>query len=103
MSFIRLAGAHGAGPDVATQARSAMEHLRASLRGCGSDTDHIFDVTIYLLDMGDLLPAAQACRPYLTRQIPTTVVSVERLATPEQLIEITVLAVYPSQDENSGS
>jgi enamine deaminase RidA (YjgF/YER057c/UK114 family) len=102
---VYLSGVVASGPaggivapgDLATQARQAVEHLRAFLGGAGCGPDDVVKITIYLCDAGRYGEAvAPAVAEFLGDHRPAmTVVGVTRLVHPDALVEVDATAVQP--------
>lgn len=84
--------------DIAAQTEAVIENLRTVLRAAGADLEHLVDVTVFLVDMGDYAAFnAVYDRHFAAATGPTrTTVAVRELPHPDLLIEIKAVAVAPA-------
>lgn len=84
--------------DIAAQTEAVIENLRTVLRAAGADLEHLVDVTVFLVDMGDYAAFnAVYDRHFTAADGPTrTTVAVRELPHPDLLIEIKAVAVAPA-------
>ena len=91
---IYLAGQVGeAGGSVAAQTRDALAEIEALLTECGSNRSKILSATIWLADMADFEAMNAVWDAWVGGQHPPARATGEaRLAAPEYLVEIIVIA-----------
>jgi 2-iminobutanoate/2-iminopropanoate deaminase len=88
----------GIGP----QTEQMIKNIRADLRAFGSDLEYVIRATVYMINPDDTAVYRQIRDRYLTRPLPGTRVYVARLADPEMLIEMEVMALVPPQNGQDG-
>lgn len=87
-------GAFVAGP-IEAQARQAFQNLQALLREAGGDIQHVVQLTIYLIDAGDMPALNSVYREFFVHEPhPTraTIVARELVGPPGLRLEITAQA-----------
>ena len=94
-NVVYLAGETAPGTDITEQTERVFANIQRSLRSYGTDLEHVFRMTVYLVNIADQPAFAQVRTRLLPRPIPSTLVEVTRLVPPEGLIEIDALAVVP--------
>jgi 2-iminobutanoate/2-iminopropanoate deaminase len=85
---------------VAEQTAAALDSIRLTLEGTGSDLNHIVKITFYLTDMDDLNRVLEARNIYYQKYAPElierppaeTIVGVNRLRDEDMEVEIDVIA-----------
>jgi 2-iminobutanoate/2-iminopropanoate deaminase len=78
------------------QTRQCIRNLQAVLEAGGTTLDHVVKLTVFLTSMDDLPAVASIRREFWQPPHPvSTTVEANRLANPNALIEIDVLAVMP--------
>lgn len=81
-----------AGPDAATQARRALENIRAVLAAAGSSMENVVKTTVYLADLDDYGSVNDVYGEFFTEPFPArSAVEVARLPR-EARVEIEVVA-----------
>jgi len=81
------------GEDVAAQTRTALAEIEALLAQAGSDKSHILSATIWLADIADFETMNGVWDAWVdTANPPARATGESRLATPEYLVEIIVVA-----------
>lgn len=88
--FVFVSGiASGGEPDIRTQTAAAIEALRTTLEAAGGGLENMVEITTYLVNMADFAGYNDTYSTYFSPEGPArTTVAVERLAQPDQLIEI---------------
>lgn len=83
--------------DMAAQFRQVMENLKKVLASEGADFSDIVKITIYTVDVDTLRNTVMDIRAeYFGDNAPaSTLVGIERLASPEFLVEIEAIAIKP--------
>jgi enamine deaminase RidA (YjgF/YER057c/UK114 family) len=94
-NVVYLSGEASAGADIVAQTQGAFQNVQKSLTALGSDLQHIFKMTVYLVNMADQPAFAQVRSQFLPRPVASTVVAVSRLVPPDGLVEIDVMALVP--------
>ena len=85
----------GAG-DFAVQTRQVFENLKAALASVGATFDNVVKNNMYVTDMGNIQTLREIRLQYYGKNAPaSTLVEISRLARPEFMIEIEVIAVLP--------
>jgi reactive intermediate/imine deaminase len=85
----------GAG-DFAAQTRQVFENLKAALASVGATFDNVVKNNMYLTDMGNIQTLREIRLQYYGKNAPaSTLVEISRLARPEFMIEIELIAVLP--------
>jgi 2-iminobutanoate/2-iminopropanoate deaminase len=78
------------------QARQCIRNLEAVLEAGGASLDQVVKLTVFLTNLDDLAAVASVRREFWRDPHPvSTTVEASRLANPNALIEIDVLAVMP--------
>ena len=95
-NIVYLAGEIGSGADITEQTEDAFAKIRSSLQAFGSDLEHVFRMTVYLVNIADQAGFAQVRSRILPRTVPSTLVAVSRLVPPDGLVEIDVIALVPN-------
>lgn len=104
---VHLAGQTGqladgtlAGGDLASQTAQALRNVGIALAAAGAGFADVAKIVIYIVDWtpdktAELFAGLQSVAPELgiTAAAPTTVIGVQSLASPEQLVEFDVTAV----------
>ena len=81
-------------PEFGPQTRQALHNVRQALEAAGTGPADVTAVTIYLTDMSNLRAfGAIKAEMMPEMQATSTAVEVSKLALPDMLIEITVMAV----------
>lgn len=83
--------------DMAAQFRQVMENLKSVLASEGADFSDIVKITIFTVDVDTLRSTAMDVRAeYFGDNAPaSTLVGIERLASPEFLVEVEAIAIKP--------
>lgn len=83
--------------DMAAQFRQVMENLKKVLASEGADFSDIMKITIFTVDVDTLRNTVMDIRAeYFGDNAPaSTLVGIERLASPEFLVEIEAIAIKP--------
>lgn len=85
------------GSDISTQAKQALENLRAVLRAAGSDLPAVVKVNVYLKDLDDFQAFNEVYQTYLNEPFPArAAVEVARLPK-DMLVEIECIAIGGSE------
>ena len=92
-NLVYLAGETAPGADITEQTERVFASIQRSLRAFGTDLEHVFRTTVYLVNIADQAAFARVRTRWLPRPIPSTLVEVTRLVPPEGLIEIDAVAV----------
>ena len=80
--------------DIVAQTALTYENLKRVLEAAGATMADIVKVTYYLRNYDDLYKTGDLFQKYFQRPYPpSTAVEVTRLADPDQLIEVDVIAV----------
>ena len=84
--------------DMAAQFRQVLENLKKILDSEGADFSDIVKITIFTVDVDELRNNVMDIRAeYFGNNAPaSTLVGIERLASPEFLVEIEAIAVRPN-------
>ncbi len=81
-------------PDFAPQARQALMNVRRALEAAGATPADVTAITVYLTDMADLRAFGAIKQEVMGEMEATsTAVEVSKLALPDMLVEVTVMAV----------
>lgn len=86
--------------DFRRQAHAVYDNIEFALRSAGASLDNIVKTTTYLTDAGNIAPLREVrLERYKGLQAPpaNTLLVVSRLAEPEFLIEIDVVAALPAR------
>ena len=94
-NVVYLAGETAPGADITEQTERVFANIQRSLRAYGTDLEHVFRTTVYLVKIADQPAFAQVRDRMFPRPIPSTLVEVTRLVPPAGLIEIDAVAVVP--------
>ena len=83
--------------DMAAQFRQVMENLKSVLASEGADFSDIVKITIFTVDVDTLRSTVMDIRAeYFGNNAPaSTLVGIERLASPEFLVEVEAIAIKP--------
>lgn len=82
--------------DLPAQTRQVFANLETALRAAGATFDDVVKTNYYMLDASQVQVVRDVRARYFTREFPaSTLVEVGRLANPDFLIEIEVVAVVP--------
>ena len=95
-----LAGQVAADPaaDITAQTRSVLAQIDALLAEIGSDKTQILSATIFLPDIGDFAAMNAVWEQWVVPgQTPARATVEAKLAAPELLVEIQVIAAVPAQ------
>jgi reactive intermediate/imine deaminase len=80
--------------DLAAQAKQVFENLAIALKAAGATFDHVVKTNYYMRDASQVAVVREIRSKYFTRELPaSTLIEVPRLAQPDFLIEIEVVAV----------
>lgn len=80
--------------DLAAQAKQVFENLAIALKAAGATFDHVVKTNYYLRDASQVAVVREIRSKYFTKELPaSTLIEVPRLAQPDFLIEIEVIAV----------
>jgi reactive intermediate/imine deaminase len=80
--------------DLAAQAKQVFENLAIALKAAGATFANVVKVTYYMRDASQVAVVRDIRSKYFTSELPaSTLVEVPRLANPDFLIEIEVIAV----------
>ena len=86
--------------DIRRQAHAVYDNIEIALRAAGATLDNIVKTTTYLTDAG-LIPGSREVRMERYKGLKSppanTLLIVSRLAEPEMLIEIDVIAAVPAK------
>lgn len=103
--FLFIAGQVGAtadgkvvGPSMREQTEQVLANLQAALKSQGLDFSHVAKITIYTTSIDEFRAQAVAdvrAKYFGTNRPASTLVQIERLASPEYKIEIEAIAVVP--------
>ncbi len=87
-------GALVGGADMKAQAEQVFKNLEAALSAAGATFNDVVKMNTYVVDMGQVQAIRDVRAKYFTGQPPaSTLVQVVRLARPDLLLEIEVIAV----------
>ncbi len=82
--------------DLAAQTRQVFANLETALKAAGATFDDVVKTNYYMLDAAQVAVVREIRSKYFTRELPaSTLVEVRRLANPDFLIEIEVVAIVP--------
>lgn len=82
--------------DLAAQTRQVFANLEIALKAAGATFDDVVKTNYYMLDASQVQVVRDIRGRYFTKGLPaSTLVEVRRLANPDWLIEIEVVAVVP--------
>lgn len=87
------------GTDIRAQANAVYDNIEIALKAAGAGWDNVVKTTTYLVDaglIGDFREARMARLRHLKATPANTLLIVSRLAEPEFLIEIDVVAAVPA-------
>lgn len=80
--------------DVPAQTRQVFANLDTALKAAGASFNDVVKVTYYMLDAAQVQVIRDIRSQYFTKELPaSTLVQVPRLANPDFLVEIEVIAV----------
>ncbi len=80
--------------DLAAQTRQVFENLSIALKAAGATFAHVVKANTYMRDASQVAVVREVRSKYQTNELPaSTLVEVPRLASPDFLIEIEVIAV----------
>ena len=80
--------------DLAAQTRQVFENLAVALKAAGASFDHVVKTNYYLRDASQVAVVREVRSKYFSKELPaSTLIEVPRLAQPDFLIEIEVIAV----------
>jgi reactive intermediate/imine deaminase len=80
--------------DLAAQTQQVFENLAIALKAAGATFDHVVKTNYYMRDASQVAVVRGIRSKYLTKELPaSTLIEVPRLAQPDFLIEIEVVAV----------
>ncbi|HEX4913434.1 MAG TPA: Rid family hydrolase [Vicinamibacterales bacterium] len=80
--------------DLAAQTQQVFENLAIALKAAGATFDHVVKTNYYMRDASQVAVVRGIRSKYFTRELPaSTLIEVPRLAQPDFLIEIEVIAV----------
>jgi reactive intermediate/imine deaminase len=80
--------------DLAAQTRQVFENLSIALTAAGATFDHVVKTNYYLRDASQVAVVREVRSKYFTKELPaSTLIEVPRLAQPDFLIEIEMVAV----------
>jgi 2-iminobutanoate/2-iminopropanoate deaminase len=83
--------------DVEEQTRQVCENLKAALEAAGGTLEDVCRVDVYLRNIGDRERVNKVRQKFFRAPPPaSTLVEVSKLASPEFLVEISAIAVVPS-------
>ena len=96
---IYLAGQIGApGADISAQTRAVLAEIDELLERCGSDKHHILMATIWLADIADFAAMNAVWDAWVSQTAPPARATGEsKLAAPEYLVEIIIVAARKPQ------
>lgn len=87
------------GPDIATQTRQVLQHIRAILEAAGSSLERVVKTTVFLTDIGDFAVVNQVYGEFFP-QAPPARSAVQVAALPRGAsVEIEVIALSGTQQE----
>lgn len=91
---IYLAGQVGtAGASVAQQTQDCLDKVDALLATAGSDRNHLLQATIWIADMADFAEMNAVWDAWVPKgHAPTRACGESKLATPEYLVEVIIVA-----------
>ncbi len=80
--------------DMRAQVRQAFENVKNLLASQGADFSNVVKITIYTVDVDEFRKATDIREEYTGGRAPaSTLVQIDRLASPDYLVEIEALAV----------
>ena len=80
--------------DLAAQTRQVFENLSIALKAAGASFDHVVKTNYYMRDASQVAVVREIRTKYFSKELPaSTLIEVPRLAQPDFLIEIEVIAV----------
>jgi reactive intermediate/imine deaminase len=80
--------------DVKAQTRQVIENIKTLVENAGSTIKNIIKVTVYLVDMEHFEPVHEVRKEYFKENPPaSTLVQVNKLVSPDWLIEIDAIAI----------
>lgn len=80
--------------DLAAQAKQVFDNLSIALKAAGATFDNVVKTNYYMRDAGQVAVVREIRSKYFTKELPaSTLIEVPRLAQPDFLIEIEVVAV----------
>ena len=80
--------------DLAAQTRQVFENLSIALKAAGASFDHVVKTNYYMRDASQVAVVREIRTKYFSKELPaSTLIEVPRLAQPDFLIEIEVVAV----------
>jgi enamine deaminase RidA (YjgF/YER057c/UK114 family) len=83
--------------DMVAQSRQTLENIQTILRSVGGEMDDIVSVIVYVTEMEPLMAVHEVRKQYFSEPYPaSTLVQVAALVKPEFLIEISAVAVIPT-------
>ena len=83
------------GDDMQAQLRQVLENMKRVLASQGADFADVVKINIFTTDIEAFRAAADVRAAYFTEPPASTLVQIERLASPELLVEIEAIAVAP--------
>lgn len=82
--------------DMRAQLRQVCENIGRALRAAGADYDDVVKTTVFTTDMDEYNRVGDERYRFFTRELPTSaLIGVQRLAHPDLMVEIEVMAVIP--------
>ena len=83
--------------DMVAQSRQTLENIQTILRSVGGEMDDIVSVIVYVTEMEPLMAVHEVRKQFFSEPYPaSTLVQVAALVKPEFLIEISAVAVIPT-------
>ena len=80
--------------DLAAQTRQVFANLEIALKAAGATFDHVVKTNYYMRDASQVATVREVRSKYFTKELPaSTLVEISRLAQPDFLIEVEVIAV----------
>lgn len=97
--FVAVAGTTGAGPDITTQTRDALDRIARALEQAGAQLSHVVRTRMFVTDIALWPEVAAVHAEYFGAIAPVaTMVEVSALIAPDLLIEIEVDAYVDAPD-----
>lgn len=82
--------------DIEAQTRQVCENLKAAVEAAGGTMDDICRVDVYIRNMEQFAGIHKVRREYFREPLPaSTMVEVNKMTSPDALIEISAIAVIP--------
>jgi enamine deaminase RidA (YjgF/YER057c/UK114 family) len=101
--YVVVAGTTGSGPDVAAQARNALDRIAGALEQVGAALTDVIRTRMFVTDITDWRAVAAVHQEFFGSVRPVaTMVEVTALISPELLVEIEVDA-YVDEDLSGGN